>query len=60
MISSRVVERIFADDTGQDLVEYTLLLVLLALAAVAAMEFLGGAVGSSMQNAGSEMQSAGG
>lgn len=46
------------DESGQDLVEYTLLLVLLALAVVAALEFLGGAINSGMENAGSEMQSA--
>lgn len=54
------LEALRRDEGGQDLVEYTLLIVLLALAVVAAIEYLGGTLNSTMENAGSEMQSASG
>jgi len=41
---TRVVSAFLRDDTGQDLVEYALLLVFLALAAIAVLPTLGKAV----------------
>jgi Flp pilus assembly pilin Flp len=41
---TRVVSGFLRDDTGQDLVEYALLLVFLALAAIAVLPTLGKAV----------------
>jgi Flp pilus assembly pilin Flp len=41
---TRIVSRFLRDDTGQDLVEYALLLVFLALAAIAVLPTLGKAV----------------
>lgn len=55
---NQLFRRIVVDDSGQDLVEYTLLLVLLALAAVAAMQFLGVGVNGVFQDAHQELQSA--
>lgn len=57
---SEVLSSILRDDAGQDLVEYVLLLALLALAVLAGLRFLGGAVESGFNNAGSEMQAASG
>ena len=34
----RIVERLWADEKGQDLTEYALLLVLISLVAIAAMQ----------------------
>lgn len=55
-----VLSSILRDDAGQDLVEYVLLLALLALAVVAGLQFLGGAVEGGFNDAGSEMQAASG
>ena len=41
---------------GQGLVEYVLILVLIALVAIAAMGFLGGKVNASFQNAGTALR----
>lgn len=54
------IETIARDESGQDMVEYVLLIALLALAVLAALEFLGGAVVDGADTAGQRMQSAGG
>lgn len=43
--------RLWADESGQDLVEYALLLVLIALVAIAAVELLGTEVSEIFQDA---------
>lgn len=51
------VRCLWRDDAGQDLVEYTLLLVLIALTVLAALQLLGSEVGQAMNNAASQTQS---
>ena len=46
-----LVARFVREDEGQDLVEYALLLALVALAAIAAMGFLGTAINNKYQSA---------
>lgn len=53
-----LLQRLWNDESGQDLVEYVLIIVLVALAVVAALEFLGGAITTVFNNAGSELQGA--
>lgn len=50
------VRCLWSDESGQDLVEYTLLLVLIALTVVAALQLLGNEVGQAMNNAASQAQ----
>jgi pilus assembly protein Flp/PilA len=52
-----LVMRLWREDEGQDLVEYALLVVLVALAAVAAMSTLANSIGSAFGNAGSRLTS---
>ena len=47
----QLLVRLWHDDSGQDLIEYSLLVVLLALAAVAAVGKLGNAVNKVFSNA---------
>lgn len=54
-----LLQHLWSDESGQDLVEYVLIIVLVALAVVAALEFLGGAITEVFENAGSELQTAG-
>lgn len=53
-----LLQQLWSDESGQDLVEYVLIIVLVALAVVAALEFLGGAITQVFNNAGSELQGA--
>ena len=46
------------DEKGQGLVEYALIVVLIALAAIVAMKFLGGSVNNVYQNAGTTLGTA--
>ena len=46
------------DEKGQGLVEYALIIVLIALAAIAAMKFLGGSINTTYQSAGSTLVNA--
>lgn len=50
--------QLWSDESGQDLVEYVLIIVLVALAVIAALNFLGGAITEVFENAGSELQGA--
>lgn len=46
---------LFRDDSGQDVVEYVLILLMLAIAATAALDLFGGEVDSAYQNAADEV-----
>lgn len=48
--------KLWNDESGQDLTEYVLLIVLISLAATAALTALGGAVSTGFSNAASEVQ----
>lgn len=49
---------LWSDDSGQDLVEYVLLVVLISVAAIAAMTTLGEEANSAFQNAASTFNDA--
>jgi Flp pilus assembly pilin Flp len=55
----RVVHRLVSDssreESGATLVEYTLLLVLVAIAAFVAMQFVGSTVSNSLNNSGNSL-----
>ena len=53
----RVLYRLLVSTEGQDLIEYALLAALIALAAVTAMQTLGGAINSKFENASSQLAS---
>lgn len=50
-----LLKRFVKDEEGQDLVEYALLLVFLALAAIAVLPFLGSAVNNVFSKSGSTL-----
>jgi len=50
-----LVERMWKEEEGQDLTEYGLLLVLVALAAIAAMQSLASAICQAFANASSNL-----
>ena len=52
---SELLRRLWHEEKGQDLVEYGLLVVLVALGAVAGMSFLATAINSVFSNAGSTL-----
>jgi pilus assembly protein Flp/PilA len=52
------VRRLWKEEEGQDLTEYGLLLVLIALVAVAAMQTLGSAINNVFSNAASNLSAA--
>ena len=54
---SELIKRFVYDEEGQDLVEYTLLLVFLALAAVVALPALGQAISNVFVRAKSTLES---
>jgi len=54
-----LLKRLWEDEEGQDLTEYGLLLVLIALAAVAAMSKLGLAISNTFANASGNLTGAG-
>ncbi len=47
--------KLWQDESGQDLAEYTMLLVLIAIAAIAATTFLGNQVNAGMTEAGNSL-----
>jgi len=53
----QMIERLWIDEEGQDLVEYGLLLVLVSLGAVAAMGTLASAISDAFSNASSNLSS---
>ena len=50
--------RLWQEEEGQDLVEYALLVVLIALGAILAMKSLAGAISDAFANAGATLTSA--
>jgi len=55
-----ILKRLWKDEEGQDLTEYALLVVLIALAAISAMNVLAGAITNVFNNAASNLTSVGG
>lgn len=55
---TELLKRLWQEEEGQDLTEYALLLVLIALVCVAAVGALGTAVNSVFTNAGSNLTAA--
>jgi pilus assembly protein Flp/PilA len=53
------MQRLIMSEEGQDLVEYALVLALIALAAVATMQTLAGAITIALTNIGTALTSAG-
>jgi pilus assembly protein Flp/PilA len=53
-----LIARFVRDDEGQDLVEYALLLALVALAAITAMGLLGGAINNKYNSAAATLNNA--
>jgi pilus assembly protein Flp/PilA len=51
----RILKRLWVEQEGQDLTEYALLVVLLALAAVAGMNALAGAINNVFSAAGTNL-----
>lgn len=51
--------RLWKEEEGQDLVEYALLVVLIALGAIAAMHSLASAISDAFSNAGANLTGAG-
>ena len=52
------VQRLLDDEEGQGLTEYALILVLIAIIAIVALQFLGGKVSSVLETVGSSLSSA--
>lgn len=52
---SNLLNSLWSDESGQDLVEYVLIVVLIAVAAVAAMNLLGEEVSNAFDQAQSEV-----
>ena len=52
-----LVLRLWRDEAGQDLTEYALLMVLIALASIVAMKNLAGAISNVYSNAASNLSS---
>lgn len=48
---TQMIQTLWNDETGQDLTEYALLMVLIALVAIAAMGKLGGTISNVFSNA---------
>ena len=55
---TELLKRLWHEEEGQDLTEYALLLVLIALFAVAAMGNLGSAISSAFSNASANLSTA--
>lgn len=53
-----LLKRLWKEEEGQDLVEYGLLVVLVALAAIAGMNALAGAINSTFNTAGGKLNTA--
>ncbi len=54
----RLLSRLWQEESGQDLTEYALLLVLIALAVIASMQTLANAVSSVFSNAATNLTTA--
>ncbi len=55
---SDLLKRLWQEEEGQDLTEYALLLVLIALVAIVAMKSFGSAVSNTFSNAASNLNTA--
>ncbi len=55
----KLLLRLWKEEQGQDLVEYALLVVLIALGAITAMHSLSSAISDAFANAGANMAGAG-
>lgn len=53
----QLVKNLFVDEEGQGLVEYALILVLIAIVVIAALSFLGDKVNETFQNIGETLDS---
>jgi pilus assembly protein Flp/PilA len=53
-----ILKRLWSEDNGQDLIEYALLVALVALAATAGMNALAGAINTTFTNLGTSLTSA--
>lgn len=53
---SHLLATLWSDESGQDLVEYVLIVVLIAIAAVVGLNLLGGEVNNAFDQAQSEVQ----
>jgi pilus assembly protein Flp/PilA len=51
----QIVKNLFVDEEGQGLVEYALILVLIAIVVIAALTFLGKKVNDTFQNIGTKL-----
>jgi len=54
----KVLHRLWTDESGQDLVEYALLLVLLSLIVISALTLLGPTIAGFYNNVGSNLENA--
>ena len=54
----KAIKRLWQEDKGQDLTEYALLMVLVALVAIATMQTLGTTISSVFSNAAANLSSA--
>ena len=52
----QMLRRLWTDDSGQDLVEYALLLVLLTLVVIAALSLLGPTIGGFFNDIGTTLE----
>lgn len=53
----QIIKNLFVDEEGQGLVEYALILVLIAIVVIAALSFLGEKVNDTFQNIGQQLVS---
>ncbi len=51
----QLLRNLWRDESGQDLAEYTMLIVLIAIAAIGAVGFLGGQVNQGLTDAGNQL-----
>jgi pilus assembly protein Flp/PilA len=49
-----LMEGLFHDDSGQDLIEYALIAAVIALGAIASMNSLAGSIGNGFNNVGNQ------
>jgi pilus assembly protein Flp/PilA len=54
---SEILSRLHREESGQDLIEYTLVAALIALAAVAGLPIIASAIASAFSNIGSKLSS---
>lgn len=57
---NELLQSLWSDESGQDLVEYVLIIVLVALAVFGALQFLGGEVSKKFSTTGASITNPGG